>query len=93
MGNSKYETGISHTDRHKKQLEKNGWLVVKIIQSTLNGWPDLQALKASRMVAIEVKRPGEQPSELQLYRHKQLREQGFEVIVAYSTNETQHLCN
>ena len=28
-----------------KNLERGGWLVVKIIQSTKNGWPDLQAVR------------------------------------------------
>lgn len=59
----------------------NGWLVVKILQCTLNGWPDLQAHKDGVTIFIECKRPGERPTPLQLYRHKQLRGAGFEVLV------------
>lgn len=64
-----------------KRLEKEGWLVVKIITCTLNGWPDLQAHKNGRTVFIEVKAPGKKPAPLQEYRHKKLREQGFTVLV------------
>lgn len=64
-----------------RQLEADDWLVIKIIQCNKNGFTDLIALKNKRAVFIEVKRPGEKPTELQLYRHKELRGQGFEVIV------------
>jgi hypothetical protein len=78
----------------KKELEKHGWLVVKIIQASLNGWTDLQALRNKRIVFIECKQPGKTPSDLQLYRHRQLRDQGFEVIgCATSINDIIHLCN
>jgi len=72
-------------------LEKSGWLVIKLIQTSLNGITDQLCLKKSRAVFIEVKQPGKKPTELQLYRHKQLREQGFEVIVAESVKDIQHL--
>lgn len=65
----------------KQQYEKNGWLVVKIIQSTLNGWPDLQCHKDGQTIFIECKAPGKKPEPLQIYRHQQLREQGFTVLV------------
>lgn len=59
------------------QYEKEGWLVVKILQCTKNGWPDLQAHRAGITEFIETKATGKTVSELQKYRHKQLREQGF----------------
>lgn len=62
------------------RYEKNGWLVVKIIQCTLNGWPDLQAHKVGITVFIECKATGAQLSNLQKFRHKQLREKGFTVL-------------
>ena len=62
-------------------LEKSGWLVVKIIQSTKNGWPDLQAIKDGQTVYIEVKREGCEPSPLQIYRITQLRHAGATVYV------------
>lgn len=63
------------------KYEKDGWLVVKIIQTTLNGWPDLQCHKNGQTIFIECKAPGKKPQPLQLYRHQQLRELGFTVLV------------
>jgi Holliday junction resolvase len=66
-------------------LQKKGWLVIKVIQSNAPGFPDLMALKEGRVIFLEVKQPGKKPRPLQLYRHEQLRKQGFEVIVATNT--------
>lgn len=62
-------------------LKEDGWLVVKIGLCSIPGFPDLMALKSGRVKFVEVKRTGEKPRPLQEYRHKQLREQGFEVEV------------
>ena len=62
-------------------FERQGWLVVKIIQTTLNGWPDLQCHKSGQTIFIETKANGKEPSPLQRYRHDQLMAQGFEVYV------------
>lgn len=67
--------------RVRLRYEADGWLVVKILQCTLNGWPDLQCHKNGVTEFVECKRPGEKPTELQLYRHQQLRKQGFKVLV------------
>ena len=64
-----------------KFLESEDWLVVKIIQSNKNGWPDLQAHKAGITLFIEVKSEKGIVSELQKYRHRQLRNQGFFVFI------------
>jgi hypothetical protein len=62
-------------ERHQKQ----NWFVVKIIQSTANGFPDLMLLKNGRTVFIEVKPPGvKHAAPLQVYRHRQLRDLGFD---------------
>lgn len=74
-----------------KLLEGAGWLVVKIIQSNMNGWPDLQAHRNGQTVFIEVKADKGVLAPLQEYRHSKLRLQGFEVIVARKPNEIQHL--
>lgn len=90
-----------------KKLKSAGWKVVKCIQMSENGWPDRQLLKApSRIVFVEFKRdayiddkgkliPREEvdPDGLQALRHRQLRELGFEVIVAWGEKEVQHLLN
>jgi Holliday junction resolvase len=64
-----------------RNMEKAGWLVVKILQCNRNGWPDLQCHRDGYTLFIEVKADGKKPSALQGYRHKQLREKGFSVIV------------
>jgi Holliday junction resolvase-like predicted endonuclease len=81
MRESIIQTGI------KKYLETNGWMVIKLIQTSCNGIPDLLALKESRAVFIEVKQPGKKPNDLQRYRHEKLRKRGFEVIIAASVND------
>jgi hypothetical protein len=74
--------------RVKIVYEKAGWLVNKIIQTTLNGWPDLECYKNGVTLFVECKAPGEKPSALQLYRHQQLRDKGFTVhVVDYYLNK------
>lgn len=76
----------------KKRLEKSGWLVIKLIQTTLNGIPDLLALRDNEAVFIEVKRPGGKVSPLQTYRIEQIKNKQFQVIIAYNTQDVNHLC-
>ena len=52
------------------QLEKRGWIVVKLIKTTMNGIPDLMALKFGKTVYIEVKTDKGVTSELQKFRHE-----------------------
>lgn len=61
--------------------EKDGWIVNKIIQCTNNGWPDLECYKNGITLFIECKATGKKPEDLQLYRHKLLRDAGFTVKV------------
>lgn len=70
-----------------KYLESLDWYVVKIIQTNKNGWPDLQAHKNGVTIFIEVKSENGKVSELQKYRHKQLTDAGFKVLIIYSLNE------
>lgn len=64
-----------------KNLEKDGWYMVKLITTTKAGIPDLMAMKNGRTVFIEVKQPGGRVSKLQEFRHEELRKKGFEVII------------
>lgn len=52
-----------------------------------NGTPDLLAQRKGHSVWIEVKRPGEEPTEDQLKRHKEIRDNGFPVYVFHSVDE------
>ena len=60
---------------------KNGWIVVKLMKTSVNGIPDLMVMKNGVTKFIEVKKKGGKISELQKYRIKQLREQNFEAVV------------
>jgi Holliday junction resolvase len=70
--------------RQKKitnKLTADGWLVVKLIKTNMNGIPDLVAFKEGKTMFIEVKQPTGVLSEIQKIRIKQLKQQGFEVNV------------
>ena len=60
-----------------KILEFNGWIVVKTIHLSKNGFPDIFAFKNSRTIFIEVKSKKGVRSELQKYRIEQLTKHGF----------------
>ena len=64
-----------------KRLQADGWLCVRLIQTNMNGIPDLLCMKDGQAKFIEVKRHGEQPRPLQVHRHEQLRQAGFVVEV------------
>lgn len=70
-----------------KYLESIGYYVVKIIQTNKNGWPDLQAHKNGITIFIEVKSENGIVSDLQKYRHKQLTDAGFKVLVINSIKQ------
>jgi Holliday junction resolvase len=60
-----------------KKYTKKGYLVIKIIQCNLNGFPDLLLLKeGERPFCIEVKTETGRLSELQKYRINQLEKYG-----------------
>lgn len=72
--------------------EKLGWFVTKIMQTSTNGFPDRFYARCGdadrcphcgrgRIVLIEYKREGEEPSPIQKKRIKELREAGVEVYV------------
>jgi hypothetical protein len=65
-------------------IEKLGFYVVKIIQCNKNGFPDLMVLIRCSAIFIEVKSATGKVSELQKYRHKQLSEMGYPIIITHS---------
>ncbi len=73
-------------------LEKNGWYVIKLIQTNKNGIADLCILKDSVAVFIEVKKPGLRPSLLQAFRAQQLAQKGFTTLIVHDIKEIKHLC-
>jgi Holliday junction resolvase len=64
-----------------KRLEREGYFVLKLIQTNKTGIPDLVATKPNETLWVEVKRPGKKPSPTQEYRHAELRSKGFNVLV------------
>lgn len=56
-------------------------MVIKLIQTSHNGIPDLMALRKGVTIFIEVKAPGKKPAPLQEYRLNKLRENGFTALV------------
>ena len=72
----------------RSKLIKEGWNVIKIIQLSKNGYPDLMALKNGKVIFIEVKRPKAKPRPLQLHRLKELTDNGF---TAYWTDDADNI--
>lgn len=76
----------------KTRLEEFGWIIVKLIQTNLNGIPDLLCLRNGVAVFIEVKSEDGEISHLQLYRIEKIEEQNFKVIIATSLQDIEYLC-
>ena len=64
-----------------KQLEEEGYFVVKLLLTNKNGIPDLLALKDGKALFLEVKRPNTKLTKLQEYRIQELKKQGFDTEV------------
>ena len=65
-----------------KQLESEGYYVIKIIKANKNGLPDILALHpVKRILFCEVKTEKGVLSELQKFRLKELQQYGFDVQV------------
>lgn len=74
----------------EKQIEKKlveavkqrGGLAPKLISPGMDGMPDRMVLLPGECILfVEVKAPGKKPRPLQVLRHRQLTELGFEVYV------------
>ena len=74
MSESKYQAKII------KQMEKDGWYVIKLIVTNKNGIPDLVCFRNKdklEVIFIEVKGEKTKVSKLQEYRIKELKQHGF----------------
>lgn len=71
------------------EARRLGWLAYKIHGGPYmpRGLPDVLALKDGRATWIEVKRPGEEPTSVQVTRMRQLADAGCAVGVATSVGE------
>lgn len=61
-------------------LEKQGWMVVKIMLCNSPGFPDVMALRMNQVLFLEIKAKGKEPKPLQEYRHKELKKMRFNVF-------------
>lgn len=64
-----------------KELEAEGYYVIKLVTTNKNGIPDLIALKPNEVLFSEVKQPNGRLSKLQEYRLKELEGYGFRTEV------------
>lgn len=65
-----------------KQLEAEGYYVIKLIKTNKNGIPDILAIpKDADVLFSEVKKPSGKVSALQEYRLKELKSYGFRTEV------------
>ncbi len=60
-----------------KQLEAEGYYVLKLIKTNKNGIPDLIAIKEGDILFSEIKTTNGKLSEIQKYRIKELESYGF----------------
>jgi hypothetical protein len=68
--------------RRIKELEEQGYYVIKLMKTNKNGIPDLIAIpRDSDVLFSEVKKPNGKLSRLQEYRIKELESYGIKVEV------------
>ena len=70
-----------------KYAQEQGWIVLKVIASNMNGISDLILFKDGKAVFVEIKGEKTRVQPLQLYRQKQLQEQGFKYEIVRSVDE------
>lgn len=65
----------------KKKLQEDGWIVIKLIKTSLTGIPDILALKDGKAMFVEVKQPKGVISPIQHHVIETLRINGFDVEI------------
>ena len=65
----------------KKKLQEDGWIVVKLIKTSLTGIPDILALKDGKAMFVEVKQIKGVLSPIQSHVIETLRTNGFEINI------------
>jgi hypothetical protein len=67
--------------------KKNGWLSFKFVSPAQRGVPDRIFMKSGRILFIEFKAPGKQPTPLQDHIIRKMVDAGCEVHVCDSVEE------
>ena len=71
-----------------KELEENGYYVIKLVKTNKNGIPDVVAIHGqTEAFFIEVKKPDGVESKLQKFRAKELESQGIRSYVVYGYDD------
>ncbi len=75
-----------------KRVGMLGYKCIKFIPDQVNGMPDrMILLPGSRVLWVELKTKGGALSEIQKLRHRELREQGHEVVVVWNKEQVDEL--
>lgn len=65
-----------------KELESQGYYVIRLVKTNKNGIPDLIAIPPNTPVLFsEIKRPETGPSKLQEFRINELKSKGFKTEI------------
>lgn len=83
------ESAIEQKDRDAAR--KAGWVVVKVMRASPNGFPDRFYAKGGRVILVEWKKPGGVLSEQQKHRHTELRAAGVEVHVVDNLDDARRI--
>lgn len=79
-----YEKSVKEIDDIEQPLFRflraHGWICEKVISLSRRGWPDRFVARKGRIVLVELKAPGKEPTQQQYKRHRELREHGVEVV-------------
>ena len=76
-----------------KAAKKLGWYSFKVLSQLNKGLPDKCYLGHGKVVFIEYKQPGKQPTALQAKVHQIFAEHGIKVHIATSVAETMEILN
>ena len=74
-----------------KELKHRGIYCYKNIVTNRKGIPDIIVCFRGRFIALEVKRQGGKPTELQIYNIKKIRESGGIARIVYSWEDVEKL--
>ena len=77
---------MKEQDYQKKisdKLKKEGWYVIKLIKTSVNGIPDLIAIKSDKTIFIECKTLKGKLSKIQEFRLDELKALGIDCFVSY----------
>ena len=67
--------------------KRRGWWVAKFVSPGLRGVPDRIFIRNGRVIFIELKRNGKEPTTQQLKRHREMREHGARVYWSDSLDD------